>query len=111
MDQKNRQHRHHRIRRRLHGTATRPRACVFRSARYINLQLIDDNASQTLFTVSSKKMPAESKIAQAEAVGKKAAGLALAKNITAVIYDRAGYQYHGRVKAVAEGLRAGGLKF
>ena len=110
MDTLARQARHRRIRRRLSGTAKRPRVSVHRSAKLISVQVVDDAASQTLLSAKSKVEPGKGKVASAEAVGQLVAKEAQAAGITEVVFDRSGYLYHGRVKAVAEGLRAGGLK-
>ncbi|MDP2790111.1 MAG: 50S ribosomal protein L18 [bacterium] len=114
-----RQHRHRRVRSKVVGTATRPRLAVFRSAKHITAQVIDDAVGKTLVSVTDKQLPAAmkgtkaqtQKVAVAEAVGKLVAEKAKAKKITSVVYDAAGYRYHGRVKALADGARAGGLKF
>ena len=87
---------------------------VFRSSRYIGVQLIDDDSGRTLLAVNSKVLGLANKksgsIGIAEAVGKEVAKQSQATGITAVVFDRSGHAYHGRVKALAEGLRAGGLK-
>ncbi|HPG39505.1 MAG TPA: 50S ribosomal protein L18 [bacterium] len=100
------------------GTSERPRLVVFRSNKQIYAQIIDDVAQQTLTTVSSiskelaeKLKKAKTKKDQAKLVGKFLAEQALEKKISKVVFDRAGYLYHGRVKALAEGAREGGLKF
>jgi large subunit ribosomal protein L18 len=105
-----------RIRKELFGTKDIPRLTVFRSNKQIYIQVIDDNEGKTLFSVSSRiKEIAEkagiSKIEQAKMVGKLAAEKSKETGITAVIFDRNGYLYHGRVKALAEAAREGGLKF
>lgn len=113
-----RQARHRRIRSRLAGTAVRPRLAVFRSIRHIEAQLIDDAAGRTLVAArdGAKLKPAEAEgrsrgLAVAWAVGQELASLAREKGITDVVFDRAGYRYHGRVKALADGAREGGLVF
>ncbi len=114
-----RQHRHRRVRSKVVGSATRPRLAVFRSAKHITAQIIDDAIGKTLVSVTDKQLPSlpkgtkeqTRKVAVAEAVGKLVAEQAKAKNITSVVYDAAGYRYHGRVKALADGARAGGLVF
>ena len=126
--------RHKRVRAKIFGTAKVPRLCVFRSAKYIYGQLIDDIKKQTLVEASdlelgkqaakrkeekSKKMKEKEneekvrtrKVAAAFDVGKLIAEKALKKKIEKVVFDRGGYKYHGRVKAIAEGAREGGLKF
>ena len=103
---------HHRIRNKIQGTAERPRLSVFRSNKAIYCQLIDDLTGRTLTSASTIEIEATgTKIDQAKEVGKKVAEKALAENITSVIFDRGGYLYHGRVKALAEGAREGGLQF
>lgn len=107
--------RHLSIRRRILGTPERPRLCVFRSNDHTYAQLIDDTTGRVLTGVSSlarelrnnKLKPTE----MALEVGKLVAKKAKEQGITKVVFDRAGYRYHGRVKAVAEGARQGGLEF
>ncbi|MCY3023772.1 MAG: 50S ribosomal protein L18 [Planctomycetota bacterium] len=112
-----RERRHERVRRRVTGTAERPRLCVFRSSKHIYGQLVDDVRGQTLLTVStlSKELSEQLKTgankAAARAVGKLIAQKAKEKNVTKVVFDRGGYLYHGRVKELADGAREGGLKF
>jgi large subunit ribosomal protein L18 len=103
--------RHLRVRKAVSGTAERPRLVVFRSDKHIYAQLVDDQAGHTLGTVSSLKVAEGKKSEKATEVGKQIAALAKDKGITRVVFDRAGYQYHGRVKAVADGAREGGLEF
>ena len=109
MDPKKRQQRHRRIRARVQGTTSRPRVCIYRSARYVEAQLINDETRITICSVHGKTVKATSKITQAEQVGKELAAKAKKAGATAVVFDRSGYKYHGRVKAVVDGLRAGGL--
>ena len=104
--QKKRQRRHRRVRAKIQGTAKVPRLCVFRSHQHIYAQLIDDDKGKTIAVASG-----QANIAQAKKVGKLIAKEALAKKIEKVVFDRGGYKYHGKVKAVAEGAREGGLKF
>lgn len=101
------------IRKRIHGTSQRPRLNVFRSSANIHVQLIDDDAGHTLVAASSVETPVQggTKTEQANKVGQLAAERARGQGITQVVFDRGGYLYHGRVKAVAEGARAGGLEF
>lgn len=114
-----RQHRHRRVRSKVVGTAARPRLAVFRSAKHITAQIIDDTVGKTLVSVTDKQLTAAvkgtkeqtRKVAIAEAVGKLVAEKAKAKKIFSVVYDAAGYRYHGRVKALADGARAAGLVF
>lgn len=109
--------RHARVRATLHGTAAKPRLSVFRGLKNIVAQLIDDATGKTLVYVSSTTVKAAAskeqtrKVAAGFAVGEALAKAAVAKGITAAVFDRGGYMYHGRVAAVAEGARKGGLKF
>lgn len=103
--------RHLRVRRRIAGTAERPRLVVFRSLKHIYAQIVDDTTGRTLMTVSSQVVTDGKKSDRSTAVGKAIAEKAKAAGITRVVFDRAGYKYHGRVKAVAEGAREGGLEF
>lgn len=115
--QEKRIRRHRRVRARIIGTSSRPRLCVFRSASHVHAQLIDDENGKTIISMSDIGMKAKKsekaggKTALAFEVGKMIASLAAQKKILEVVFDRGGYQYHGRVKAVAEGAREGGLKF
>ena len=106
-----RERRHVRVRRHLSGTEARPRLVVFRSLKHIYAQLVDDTANRTIATVGDLDILTMKKTAKATEVGKRIAERAKAAGITQVVFDRAGYQYHGRVKAVAEGARKGGLEF
>jgi large subunit ribosomal protein L18 len=107
--------RHLRVRRRLAGSAERPRLVVFRSLKHIYAQLVNDDLGVTLLGVSdvSKGIQAEGagKVVRGKAVGKLLAEKAKAAGVTRVVFDRAGYRYHGRVQAVADGAREGGLEF
>lgn len=110
--QKLRARRHIRIRSRVMGTAVRPRISVFRSAKHITAQLIDDMTGKTLAHVSDTEVKVKGKKTdKALAVGKAIAEKAAALKISAAVFDRSGYRYHGRVKAVADGAREGGLQF
>jgi large subunit ribosomal protein L18 len=112
-----RQRRHLRIRQKLVGTTDRPRLCVYRSLKHIYAQLIDDTAGHVLVAASSLSPEAKSKgadgntVASARIVGQMLAEKASAAGIAKVVFDRGGYLYHGRVKALAEGAREKGLKF
>jgi large subunit ribosomal protein L18 len=110
---KNRLKRHKRVRAKITGTAERPRLCVFRSANNIYAQLIDDTAKTTLVSASSKEkgFGAGGNKEAAKKVGLALADKAKAKGIENVVFDRAGYLYHGRVAALADSAREGGLKF
>lgn len=109
--------RHRRVRRKLAGTKSRPRLCVFRSLNHIYAQLIDDSAGQTLVSVSTldcqvrDKCDGMGKSKEAEMVGTLLAEKALDKGVKQVVFDRGGYKYHGRVKALAEAARKAGLEF
>jgi large subunit ribosomal protein L18 len=107
-----------RIRKKIKGTSERPRLVVFRSAKHAYAQIIDDTTGKTLLSVStlSKDLredvkQAKTPIARYKLIGVAAAKKALEKNIKEVVFDRSGYLYHGRVKALADGAREGGLKF
>ena len=103
--------RHLRVRKKVTGTAERPRLVVFRSLKHITAQIVDDVARRTLITVSSTDLESGKKTEKSTAVGKRIAERAKDAGITKVVFDRAGYKYHGRVKAVADGAREGGLEF
>ncbi len=104
--------RHRRVRARVHGTAARPRLALFRSQQWISAQLIDDVAARTLVGIFEKKESLKGKpVDRARALGELFATRAKEKGVTAVVFDRAGYVYHGRVAAFADGARKGGLEF
>ncbi len=106
--------RHLRVRKKVSGKAEQPRLCVYRSLRGIYVQIIDDTQGHTLTAASSREAEASSdgnKTNASAAVGSLIAQRALAQGITQVVFDRGGYKYHGRVKALAEAAREGGLKF
>lgn len=98
-----------RIRAKVYGTALRPRLAIFRSLNHISAQLINDELGTTLASVTDRALTGKP-VARASEVGKLIAKEAAEKNISTVIFDRAGYKYHGRVAAVAEGAREAGLK-
>jgi large subunit ribosomal protein L18 len=103
-----------RTRSRITGSAERPRASIFRSDRHVSIQLIDDSSGKTLCAASDRELKKATKMKKsdvAQAVGELIADKAVKMNITRVIFDRRGYQYHGRVKALADGMRAKGLVF
>src|ERR687890_76783 len=102
--------RHLRVRHKVQGTAERPRLVVFRSLKHITAQLVDDVAQRTLLTVTDAGAEGKKTEKSAE-VGRRIAARAKEAGITSVVFDRAGYKYHGRVKAVADGAREGGLEF
>jgi large subunit ribosomal protein L18 len=108
---------HERIRKKVSGTEARPRLCVFRSNKHIYAQIVDDAKGSTLAAACSRDVEAKDEvksggnIAAAKAVGKIVAKRAIDKGISAVLFDRGGYIYHGRVKALADAAREAGLKF
>ena len=107
---------HERIRKKVKGTAERPRLNVYRSVNHIYVQLIDDLAGKTLIAASSAvgkkgQRKAGGNLAAAKEIGKSIAEKAKAKGISKVVFDRGGYLYHGRVKALADAAREGGLQF
>jgi len=112
-----RQRRHVRVRKTVIGTPERPRLCVFRGLEQIYAQVIDDSAGNTLVSASTidgelrTKVTGLNKTQQARLVGKAVAERAKAKGIAQVVFDRAGYRYIGRIKALADGAREGGLEF
>ncbi|MGA3295495.1 MAG: 50S ribosomal protein L18 [Candidatus Acidiferrales bacterium] len=112
-----RQRIHVRMRKRISGTPERPRLCVHRSTRHIRAQVVDDASGRTIVSASSldKDVRAQIKgggnIAASKVVGKVVAQRALEKGVEKVVFDRGGYQYHGRVQALAEAAREAGLKF
>ena len=112
-----RRRKHVRVRKKIAGTSSRPRLCVFRSNTNIYAQIIDDEAGKTLVSASTLDKEVKASIDNgsnkegAAAVGKKIAERALAANINEVVFDRGGYIFHGRVAALAEAAREAGLKF
>lgn len=112
-----RERRRIRVRKKIMGTAERPRINVFRSLRHVYAQIIDDDRGVTLCAASTRspelsgKLTSGATVGAARAVGELLARKAREKGIKQVVFDRAGYLYHGRVRAVAEGARAGGLDF
>jgi large subunit ribosomal protein L18 len=107
--------RHLRVRKKVGGTPERPRLVVFRSSKHIYAQLVDDTKGVSLFGASDRSegiaVEGKGKTAKSFALGKLIAAKAKTQGITTVVFDRGGYQYHGRVKAVADGARKGGLEF
>lgn len=103
------------IRGKISGSASRPRLSVFRSNKDIYAQIIDDSNGTTICSASSRDKDIasnkENKVTQASVVGKKIAEKAIAAGVSAVVFDRGGYLYHGRVKSLADGAREGGLQF
>lgn len=111
--QDKRARRHKKIRISIHGTKDRPRLCVFRSNTHIYAQLIDDDKAKVLVSVSDLDLKAKkgNKSEVAKEVGKSIAKKAIENKIETVVFDRGGFIFHGRVKALADGAREGGLKF
>ena len=111
----NRYRRHLRVRKKVTGTAERPRLVVFRSSKHICAQLVDDQRNVTLAgaadTSEGVQVEGKGKVARSFGLGRLIAAKAKEKGIAKVVFDRGGYQYHGRVKAVADGARKGGLEF
>lgn len=113
-----RERRHLRIRKKISGRADHPRLVVFRSNKHIYAQIVDDAAGKTIVgvcgsskTVSEKVKGDEERFAESRAVGEEVARKALEKGIERIVFDRAGYRYHGRVKALADAVRKAGLQF
>ena len=106
-----RQRIHERIRRKLAGTGERPRLNVYRSLNHIYAQVIDDQNGETLVSASSIKMKTGGNVAAAKEIGKAVADLAVQQGIKKVVFDRGGYLYHGRIKALADAAREAGLEF
>jgi large subunit ribosomal protein L18 len=109
-----RRHRHFRVRKKVHGTATRPRLAVFRSNRHIYAQVIDDDAGFTVTSASSREdrfSGASHDVDTATQIGKLIGARAKESGIDAIVFDRGGFAYHGRVKALADGAREAGLEF
>jgi large subunit ribosomal protein L18 len=106
-----RQRIHDRIRRKLSGTSERPRLNVYRSLNHIYAQVIDDQTGQTLVSASSIKLKTGGNIAAAKEIGKAVAEAATSKGIKKVVFDRGGFLYHGRIKALADAAREAGLEF
>ena len=101
-----------RVRAKIFGTTDCPRLCVFRSLKYIYAQIVDDTARKTLVSFDSRKLKnAKNDAGTAKKVGEEIARLAKGKKIEKVFFDKHGYKYHGKVKALAEGARESGLKF
>lgn len=103
--------RHKKVRKNVTGTSARPRVSVFRSAQHIYAQIIDDTKAVTLLSESDLKTKNGTKKERAIMVGENLAKVAIQKKMKKVVFDRGGYKYHGRVAALAQGLRKGGLEF
>ena len=109
-----RRHRHFRVRKKVHGTATRPRLAVYRSNKHIYVQVIDDDAGVTIAAASSREGrfdDAGLNVDTATDVGKLVGARAKEAGIDSIVFDRGGFAYHGRVKALADGAREAGLEF
>lgn len=106
-----RNYKHIRVRKNVTGTQERPRLAVFKSIQHIYAQIIDDGKGVTLVSESDLKIKEGKKSERSEKVGESLAKKALAKNIKQVVFDRGGFKYHGRVAALAQGARKGGLQF
>ena len=104
-------HRKKRVRAKVSGTASAPRLCVFRSLKTVRAQVIDDTAGRTLVFADTKMAGVKNDVAGTKVLGKMVAQKCLEQKIESVVFDRSGYRYHGKVKALAEGAREGGLKF
>jgi len=100
-----------RVRNKISGTAKRPRLSVHRSNKYLWVQLIDDTKGQTIFGLDDRESSIKGNLDKALTLGEELAKKALEAGIKEIVFDRAGYKYHGRVAKLAEGARAGGLKF
>lgn len=100
-----------RIRRKISGTTERPRMCVFKSSKHIYVQLVDDVANKTLVSKSTLKMDQTGNCDGAKELGKLIAEEAMKNNFKDVVFDRSGYRFHGKIKAVADGAREAGLNF
>jgi len=121
--QEKRKRRHRKVRAKISGTSKVPRLCIFKSNQYIYVQLIDDQKGKTILNsddlklkktktkTKTKTSSSSGKVGLAREVGKIIAEKAVKKGIKNIVFDRSGYKYHGRVKALAEGAREGGLKF
>lgn len=111
--QQQRTRRHSRVRAKIRGTNKRPRLCVFRSNQHLLAQLIDDISGTTLLSARDQELPGSLKkgVENAYALGELLALKAQKQGIERIVFDRGGYQYHGKVRAMAEGARKGGLKF
>ena len=103
--------RHKRIRAKVSGNSERPRLCVFRSNKYIYAQLIDDEKGKILLSLNDSKLKEKNKTVAAHKVGELLAEKSIEKKIKKIVFDKAGYKYHGRVQALAQGAREKGLQF
>lgn len=103
--------RHRRVRASISGTLARPRLSVFRSSRFLQLQVIDDDSNKTILGFTDRGVKGKTKTERARALGKDAAGKIVSAGFKKAVFDRGGYRYQGRVRALAESLREGGLEF
>ena len=103
--------RHRRVRKKVTGTPERPRLAVYRSNRHVYAQLIDDTSGRTLVAAASSASNGDKPVVLAKKVGSEIAEKAKAQGISSAVFDRGGFKYHGRIQAVAEGAREGGLEF
>jgi|SRR3989344_6939700 len=108
---KDRLRRHKRVRAKVEGTAAAPRVAVFRSAQHVYAQAVDDQVGQTLLSVNDLKLKEPNKIKSSLRVGEMLGGELKKKGINRIVFDRGGFKYHGRVKALADGLRSVGIQF
>ena len=111
MRNKNRIHRKRRIRAKIKGTAKRPRLAIFRSLLNISVQIINDEKGVTIFAVNSKSLKVKANIDGAKKIGDKVAEECIKNKIKEIVFDRSGYKYHGKIKAIADSVREGGIKF
>jgi large subunit ribosomal protein L18 len=100
-----------RVRKKIFGTAERPRLCVYKSLKYITAQIVDDNQSKTLISMSTKDLKSSNNLESAKALGKEFGKKALDSKVKNVVFDRNGFLYHGRIKAFADAAREAGLEF
>ncbi|MES2768900.1 MAG: 50S ribosomal protein L18 [Bdellovibrionota bacterium] len=100
-----------RVRKKIFGTAERPRLCVYKSLRYITAQIVDDDTSKTLISMSTKDLKSTNNLESAKALGKEFGKKVLDTKVKAVVFDRNGFLYHGRIKAFADAAREAGLQF
>lgn len=100
-----------RVRKKIFGTAERPRLCVYKSLRYITAQIVNDDMSKTLLSMSTKDLKSTNNLESAKALGKEFGKKALDSKVKLVVFDRNGFLYHGRIKAFADAAREAGLEF
>lgn len=100
-----------RVRKKIFGTAERPRLCVYKSLRYITAQIVDDSESKTLISMSTKDLKSSNNLESAKSLGREFGKKALDSKVSSVVFDRNGFLYHGRIKAFADAAREAGLQF